>query len=297
MIVSAGTTGTTWSPLADLHCRCLRCVSLSASTLVAIHANRGVVCVATHSTVIRIRLRLAGMRRIPRMTSVNAREDDVIRRIDMAIRADRALMRNFEPRVIENCAEPRSGHPRCVATYAGRRIVCSDVIRHGGPIGLCICVIRLVASIAICGRITCRVVAADMAIRAGIDHRPDRASNSSARRQHVRTLEWEARCAVVKLSIRPGNRVMARRAHGRREAGGDVIRNTSADGLRARPCCLVAPVAVRVRRRERIVVVDMAVGAGVHLARRCHLVRTRQRPACRAVIENRRRPGNRVVAR
>src|SRR5215472_14929200 len=45
-----------------------------------------------------------------------------------------------------------------------------------------------------------------------------------------------------------------------------------------------------------VIVVDVAVGAGVHLARGRHLVRIRQRKTGRAVIEGGRGTGDRVVA-
>ena len=58
----------------------------------------------------------------------------------------------------------------------------------------------------------------------------------------------------------------------------------------------MAPVAVRVRRGEGIVVAHVAIGAGCHFARWRHLVRARQRPTCRGVIENCSGPSSRVVA-
>lgn len=54
-------------------------------------------------------------------------------------------------------------------------------------------------------------------------------------------------------------------------------------------------VAIRVRRSERIVVVDVAVRAGVHFTRRGQLVRAQQRPASRGVVEGRRQKRYRVV--
>ena len=58
----------------------------------------------------------------------------------------------------------------------------------------------------------------------------------------------------------------------------------------------MAAVAICVRRREGVVVPHVAVGAGHDLSRRGHLMRTRQRPACGAVIECRRGPGDGVMA-
>jgi len=59
----------------------------------------------------------------------------------------------------------------------------------------------------------------------------------------------------------------------------------------------VAAVAICVRRREGVVVPHVAVGAGHHFPRRRHLVRARQGPARGAVIEDRRVPGDGVMAR
>lgn len=204
-------------------------------------------------------------------------------------------MRNHEIGVIEDCAEPSCCHPRRMATHAGRRVVRRDVIRYRGPIILRIRVVRLVAAVAICRRIARRVIPADVAIGAGIYHRTNRACNRGPRRQHVRSLKREACCAVVKLSIRPGNRVMAGRAHRSREARGNVIRHISADSLRARPSSLVTAVAIRVRRCQVVAVADVAVRASNHFAGRRKLVGTGERPARRAVIKNCRKPGDRVV--
>ena len=53
------------------------------------------------------------------------------------------------------------------------------------------------------------VVAAHVAVGAGIYHRPDGAGDGGARWEHVRALKREARGAVVKLSIGPKQGVMA----------------------------------------------------------------------------------------
>ena len=163
-----------------------------------------------------------------------------------------------------------------------------DVIRHIGPISLRVRVIALVAAVAIRRRISRSVIAAGMAIRAGIHHGPDRASYRRARGQHVWTLQRESRRGVVKLSVRPQNRIMAGRAHGRGEARRNVIRNASAHGRRALPGGLVAAIAIGICRREVIVVPDVAVRAGDYLSCRGQLVRASQRPARRSVVERRR---------
>ena len=103
----------------------------------------------------------------------------------------------------------------------------------------------------------------------------------------VRIRQRKARVGVIKSRIRPHIRVMALAAQGRREPRRDVVRHISAKGGRAVPRRLVAAVAIRVRRGEIIVVVDVAVRAGTHLPRRRHLVRAQQRPAGNRVIESR----------
>ena len=76
-----------------------------------------------------------------------------------------------------------------------------------------------------------------------------------------------------------------------------MVRYNAAERRGALPSRLVAAVAVRVRYREGIVVSHMAVGAGGRFACRGHLVRTRQGPARGAVIERRRGPHSRGMAR
>ena len=152
------------------------------------------------------------VRRRGRMTVLTG-EHGVVRRIDMAIRADcrSALRRVRKPelRMVENRSQPRGGDPGRVAGDAGGRIIRRDVIRHVCAISLSLREIRLMAAVAIRGWVAGRIVAADMAVRAGIDHRPDRARYRGAGRQHMWTLQRKASRAVIKFSIRPQNRVMA----------------------------------------------------------------------------------------
>jgi len=67
---------------------------------------------------------------------------------------------------------------------------------------------------------------------------------------------------------------VARRAQRGREPGGDMIRYASAEGRRTLPRGEVATVAIRVRRGERVIVVDVAVRASHDLPCRRQLVRT-----------------------
>jgi len=57
----------------------------------------------------------------------------------------------------------------------------------------------------------------------------------------------------------------------------------------------MAAVAIRVRRGEGVIVVDVAVGAGIDLARRRQLVRTNERPARRRVVEGSRQKRDGIV--
>lgn len=273
---------------ASEHARILCVVIGCASTLVAVHANRGVIRVPAYALVIRIRILLVCMWGIPRMAGIDAGEHRVIRCVDVAIAAAGPLVRNLKIRMTEDRTQPRGGHPRRVAGGAGCRIRSGHVIRHVCSIGLRVRVVALVAAIAIRCRISRSVIAADMAVRAGVHHWPNRASYSRARGQHVWTLQRKSRCGVIKLSVRPQKRVVARRAHGRGEACRNVIRNASANGHRALPGRLVAAIAIGIRRREVVVVPDVAVRASNYLSCRGQLVRTRQRPARRRVIEGRR---------
>ena len=181
-------------------------------------------------------------------------------------------MWNPEIRVIEDGTEPRLGYPRRMARGARRRVGSRHVIRHVAPISLRVGVVRLVAAITIRGRIPGGVIAAYMAVRAGIHHGPDGAGNGRAWWQHVRPLQRKARGAVVKLSVRPKNCVVARGAKRSRKIRGDVVWHIPAKRRRAVPGRLVAAVAIRIRRGEVVIVPDMAVRAGVHLARRSQLV-------------------------
>ena len=265
----------------------------------AIHANRGVVGIAVDSTVMTIRLRLVRMWRIPRVAGADTRENRIVRRIDMAIGTRRALVRNPEVRMVEHCPQPGGGHISSVAAYTSRRVRRGDVIRNCGAISLRVRIIRLVAAVAIRCRITRGVVAAQVTVRTSVDHRPDRARNRGPWRQHVRTLQREARRAVIKLSICPQNRVVAGRAERHGKARRNVVRDIATIRRCQVPIFQVAPAVAAIHGREAggVVVACVAIAALHHLASRCQLMRTRQRKTRRAVIKYRRRPSDRVVAR
>ena len=232
--------------------------------------------------------------------AVDATKLGVVRRINVAIGADRRCtqrwVRKPEEGMVENGARPSRGHVGRVAGNAGCRIQSSHMIGHARSIRLCIRIIALMAAVAVGGRIAGRVVAAAVAVRASIHHRPDRAGNRRARRQHVRALQREACRRVVKLSIRPKNRVVARRTHGSRKPRGNVVRYAPAERGRALPGGLVASIAVRVRRGEVVVVPGMAVRASDDFPGGRQLVRTGERPAGNRVIEDHVGPQRGVVA-
>ena len=183
--------GTSFCDSQSITAKAAESSGLPTSTLVAIHANRGVIRIAAHTLMAIIRIRLVRVRRISVMAGTDAGEDRVIRGIDVAIGANRTVVRNPEPGVVENRASPSGGHVRGVAGNAAGRIVSSHVIWYARSIRLCVCVIALMAAVAVGAGIARGVVAADVAVRAGIHHRSDRAGNRGARRQHVRTLQRE----------------------------------------------------------------------------------------------------------
>ena len=143
------------------------------------------------------------------MASADAGEDRIIGRSNMAIGAARTVVRNPEIGMVEDRTQPGGGHPGRVAGDAGGWIIRRDVIRHVGAISLSVYEIRLVAAVAVRGWVPGRIVAADMAVRAGIDHRPNRARNRGAGRKHMGPLQGKPGRAVIKCSIRPENRVVA----------------------------------------------------------------------------------------
>ena len=211
-----------------------------------------------HAGPVRSRLRMA----------ILTRELLVVRLNNVAIRAHRPVVRNAEKSMIENCAQPSRRHPRGVASDASCRIARRHVIWHVGAIRLGVDEVRLMAAVAVGGGIARGVVAPHVTIRAGVHHRPDRTGDRGARRQHMWTLERETRGTVVKLSIAPKDRVVAAQTHGRGEVRRNVIRHAPAKRRRALPRRLMAPVAIRIRRREYVIIADVAVRASVHLPRR-----------------------------
>src|SRR5260221_13898738 len=93
------------------------------------------------------------------------------------------------------------------------------------------------------------------------------------------TMEGDIKKGGVKGGGQPGRSVVATRASGR-GIGRDVIWDGAAERRSALPGRDVAAVAVRVRRCEIVISVDMALGA-----RRAGQVEAGQRPAGAAVTE------------
>ena len=221
-----------------------------------------------------IRLRLVRMRRDSRVAGINTGKNLIVGRVDMAIAAARTLVRNPERRMVEDRPQPGSSHVGSVAAYTGRRIGRHHVIRHGGSISLRVDVVRLVAAVTIGRRVAGGVVAAHVAVRTCIDHRPDRPRHCRTRRQHMRTLQREPRRRVVKLSIGPKKRVVTGRAKRNREARGNVVRHISAKRRCVVPIFQVAPAVAAIHGREagRVVVSRVAIRASHHFPGRGQLV-------------------------
>jgi len=81
------------------------------------------------------------------------------------------------------------------------------------------------------------------------------------------------------------------------EASSDVVWDTAAERRSAVPSSLVTTETIRVGRSETVVVIQMAVRAGVHFACGGQLVRAEERPASRGVVEDDIRPEGRVMTR
>jgi len=150
------------------------------------------------------------------------------------------------------------------------------MIRHGTAKRLRAVPIRQVAAgvIAVCHRQA--VIVVHMALVA-VCGRP--------RRCHlVVTRQRPARVGVVEGVIGPGNCVVTSRAICRRERGACRRVHRVVRGLPIRQVA-TGIAAIGRRNRERVVVVDVALGARGDLARRRHLVRVGQRETCGGVIE------------
>jgi hypothetical protein len=144
-------------------------------------------------------MRHSGPVRVWRRMAILTRERLIVRRNNVTIRADRAIMRYAEPGVIKGRAQPTRGGPRDVAGQASGRVQRGNVVRHGAAEGHGALPSDLVAPIAIrVRRSKGECVGAQVARSAG--------------RGHVRTLQRPARGAVIELASRPEDGIVAGRA-------------------------------------------------------------------------------------
>jgi len=233
-----------------------------------------------------VALRVAAICRLNRQRRVIAHMALVAAR-DLPGRRNLMRVRQREARVrmIKRRIRP---HDCVVALRAQRgREARRNMVRHGPTKRWRAVPGRLVTAVAIRVRSGKRIVVAHVAVRAGID--------LAGWRHLVRARQCPARSSMVKRYICPQGRSMAGRAIGRSKG----CARCGVRGIVGRlPGCQMAsgiPAVVRLNR-QIVIVVDMAVRAGIHLPRRRHLVRIRQREACRAVIEVRCQPRNGIVA-
>ena len=76
-----------------------------------------------------------------------------------------------------------------------------------------------------------------------------------------------------------------------------MIRDTTSERRCALPGSLMAPIAISVCRRQVVIVSHVTIRAGDYLSCRRQLMRSGQRPARHAVVENDVGPQGRIVAR
>jgi len=106
---------------------------------------------------------------------------------------------------------------------------------------------------------------------------------------------WDREISVVERRAQPVRRCVAGITRCRISSR-DVVRDRAAQRLCAVPFGQVASIADRVRRRERIVIANVAVRAGLDTSGRRNNVSTCQYEPCRAVVELAIRPEHCVVA-
>ena len=90
--------------------------------------------------------------RIGACMTVDAGEHRVVRRDQVAVQTDRAIVRNAKPCVIKGRAQPAGGDPRNMAGQASGRVQRGNVVRHSAAKRLRAQPGRLMASIAIRSR-------------------------------------------------------------------------------------------------------------------------------------------------
>ena len=180
----------------------------------------------------------------------------------MAIIANRTIVRNREPRVIEGGSCPRG---RRVARVAGGRITRRNVIRHRAAQSLRAVPIRLVTAVARCIGGVQRIVVANMAQSAGGGK--------------VRACQCPTSRGVIKRSVRPQKGVVTGGAERGWVLRGHVIWHRAAESLRAVPVRGVTTRVIAIRNRQTVVVADVALVAVRRCAGGSHLVVAGESPA------------------
>ena len=168
-----------------------------------------------------------------------------------------------------------------------RRKPCANVVRHSAAERRRAIPGRLVAAVAVRVRGSKGIVIALVAIHAS--------HNFARRRQLMRTGQRPAGCGVIEHYVGPQRRVVAGGAIGRRKRR---ARRRVHRIVGLLPGGQVASGIPAIRRADLqiVIVVEVAVRAGGHLARRCHLVRVCQRKTGGRMVKIRCQPGNRIMA-
>ena len=78
-----------------------------------------------------VRMRHSGPVRGCLRMAILTRKRLIVRRNQVAVRTDRAIVRNAEPGVIKGRAQPARGDPRNVAGQASGRVQRGNMVRHG----------------------------------------------------------------------------------------------------------------------------------------------------------------------
>src|SRR5947207_14706663 len=146
-----------------------------------------------------VRMRHSGPVRGCLRMAILTRERLIVRRNQVAVRTDRAIMRYAELAVSKGRPEPTGGDPRSVAGQASGRVQGGNVVRHDAAERHGALPSSLVAAITI-------------RVRGSKAEWVGTHVARSAGRGHVRTLQRPARGAVIELASRPEHRIVAGRA-------------------------------------------------------------------------------------
>jgi hypothetical protein len=99
-----------------------------ASTLMTGVTSRCAIDVAVYAPMVVVRIPLVV--RIGARMTIDAGERRVVRRDQVAVRTDRAIVWNAEPSVIKGRAQPAGSDPRSMAGQASGRVQRGNVVRH-----------------------------------------------------------------------------------------------------------------------------------------------------------------------